>query len=41
MKLHITDLQEHAQNYLDIIPASQCIPDWYKNMPLKIQLGIV
>lgn len=37
MKLRITDLYENHQNYLDIVPASQCIPEWYKNMPLKIQ----
>jgi hypothetical protein len=37
MKLRITDLLESAPHYLDIVPASQCIPEWYKNMPLKIQ----
>jgi hypothetical protein len=37
MKLRITDLYENHQNYLDIVPASQCIPEWYKNMPLKIE----
>lgn len=37
MKLRITELYENSHNYLDIVPASQCIPEWYKNMPLKIQ----
>jgi hypothetical protein len=37
MKLRITDLLESAPHYLDIVPASQCIPEWYKNMPLKVQ----
>lgn len=35
--LIIQDLAENANNFLEIVPASQCIPEWYKNMPLKLQ----
>ena len=37
MLLKIVDMNESAKNYLEIVPASQCIPEWYKDMPLRVQ----
>jgi hypothetical protein len=37
MKLKIESVYENSLQYLKIVPANECIPEWYKDMPVKLE----
>lgn len=37
MKIKIVEMQDDASSFLEIVPASKCIPEWFKDTPLKLQ----
>ena len=36
MKLRIESMYVNSSNWLKIIPANECLPQWYKDMPTRI-----
>jgi hypothetical protein len=37
MKLKIESMYVNSSNFLKIVPANECLPQWYKDMPVKIE----